>query len=162
MQKSVLLKRFKLPNLLTNYVVEPAKQLNQLAIEQEAENDFIWGKIPNGKLPMSLTLTATSPRDPMRMKHKSGWVSDPMGRQHYLSPQQFFTRRAPQQIVSPLQPKEVKVRIPPEFLALDPQKNMSNLWKMDARVYAQSDDDELPEGAEIRITKPKQMIKVSL
>lgn len=27
-QKSVLLKRFKLPNLLTNYVVEPAKQLN--------------------------------------------------------------------------------------------------------------------------------------
>lgn len=52
--------------------------------------------------------------------------------------------------------------IPPEFLALDPQKNMSNMWKMDARVYAQSDDDELPEGAEIRITKPKQMVKTSV
>ena len=65
-------------------------------------------------------------------------------------------------MVSPLQPKEVKVSIPQEFLALDPQKNMSNLWRMDARVYAQQDDDDLPEGAEIRITKPKQMTRVSV
>ncbi|CAL6045865.1 Tubulin_tyrosine ligase-like 3 [Hexamita inflata] len=105
-----------------NFIIQEKTPVFQPALDQERENDQIWGHSTH--LPEILSLTLPKEKKlSVQVQKKSTYVI-------YKNPQQKFIRQPLPETTKPISYVPAKEKIPIEFAHVDPQTSLANIWEL--------------------------------